>query len=158
MIQRIQTLFLLLAIAAQAFLFFLPLAGYFVGDTAYALNAFGLYDLTGGAETKVLTIPFYIAVGLIIVLLTAQIATFKNRKLQLKIGSFAFIISLLALIPMYYFAITSAQYIPLIANAQPVLELGFGFGMPLIALFFIFLANRAIRKDEELVRSADRLR
>lgn len=35
---------------------------------------------------------------------------------------------------------------------------GWGLALPLIGVLFIFLANRAIRKDEALVRSADRLR
>jgi hypothetical protein len=34
----------------------------------------------------------------------------------------------------------------------------FGMYIPLISLIFLVLASRAIRKDEELIKSSDRLR
>ncbi len=39
-------------------------------------------------------------------------------------------------------------------------EVSYGPGIffPIISLLFILLANRAIRKDENLVRAADRIR
>jgi hypothetical protein len=38
------------------------------------------------------------------------------------------------------------------------IDYGLGMYLPVIALAFTFLANRGIKKDEDLVKSVDRLR
>ena len=156
MLQRIQTVFLLLAVIAQALLFFLPFASYTVGESTYDFTAFGLY--AGNDTVNLIPIPFYIIVALICVLLIAQIMLFANRAKQIKVGSIAYILTLLQLIPLYYYVFTAMEMLTLPEGVMGHMSLGFGFGMPLVTLFFVFLANRAIRKDEALVKSVDRIR
>jgi hypothetical protein len=46
----------------------------------------------------------------------------------------------------------------LIAETEPTVEYGLGTYLLFLPLILNYLAIKAIRKDEELVRSADRLR
>jgi hypothetical protein len=39
-----------------------------------------------------------------------------------------------------------------------VSEKGIGMFLPIVAIVFLVLANKAIKKDEDLVKSVDRLR
>jgi len=41
---------------------------------------------------------------------------------------------------------------------SPIVDYGVGAYLPLIPFVFIFLAIKAIKKDEALVRAADRIR
>jgi ABC-type polysaccharide transport system permease subunit len=52
-------------------------------------------------------------------------------------------------------------YIPMIEkkiSIVPDYSKAFGIYLPLVALVFLIMANRAIKRDDKLVRSADRLR
>ena len=72
---------------------------------------------------------------------------FKNRVKQIKIGKLA----------IAYWVIWAVIFVILslsIDNLKP----SFGAIIPLLSILFIYLANKAIRKDEDLVRSIDRIR
>ena len=76
-----------------------------------------------------------------------QIFMFKNRVKQIKIGKLA----------IAYWVIWAVIFVILslsIDNLKP----SFGAIIPLLSILFIYLANKAIRKDEDLVRSIDRIR
>jgi uncharacterized oligopeptide transporter (OPT) family protein len=52
-------------------------------------------------------------------------------------------------------------YIPLVerkTGIKPDYAGGIGIYLPIVSLMFLVLANRAIKRDEKLVRSSDRLR
>lgn len=82
-----------------------------------------------------------------------SIFLFKNRKLQIKLGIFAFIAILLGLV------LTVVLFIQ-----DPIMEQdampgdGWGIIFPVVAMVAILIAQRYIRKDENLVQSMDRLR
>jgi amino acid permease len=99
--------------------------------------------------------PLYITLGITVILLCANIFGYRNRKAQGKLGRFLylFIIAVLLVTVMMLRSNTEA----LLADESST-SYGFGFYMPVAALAFNFLANRAIKKDENLVRSVDRLR
>ncbi|HPW66869.1 MAG TPA: DUF4293 domain-containing protein [Salinivirgaceae bacterium] len=137
MIQRIQTLFLLAAVICGVILFFIPVAS--------AIDANGLIFVTGieGSTKWYLHLIFYPC----IILPFAQIFMFKNRVKQIKIGKLA----------IAYWIIWAVIFVILslsIDNLKP----SFGTIIPLLSILFIYLANKAIKKDEDLVRSIDRIR
>jgi peptidoglycan/LPS O-acetylase OafA/YrhL len=139
MIQRIQTIYLFLAAVFMALLFALPFL------TAEATTEGPLQD---GDYDVMDNIALLILVIAIVLLNIGTIFLFKNRKLQMnlsRIGLVA-IIALLGLVALFIFGTAE--------------KLGVGLGMftPPIALILLFLANRAIYKDEKLVRDSDRLR
>jgi Domain of unknown function (DUF4293) len=139
MIQRVQSLWLLLAATAA----FLTLKFSFFSGNKIELNQppkFTYLNATGSLMLLILTI----GIGI-----TAFIAIFlyKNRKMQLRITLWAIIISIINL-ALYYFEtrkFTEGNY-----DLTAIIALA----IPVILIF----AARGIYKDEKLVKSLDRLR
>ena len=154
MIQRIQTLYLLLAAGLVACAAFLPLASFASGGEEFRLYAFGLRTADG--ETVQSTLYMGILLALALVLPLATIFLFKRRMLQFRLGVVEMILLLGAQIVMgiYYF-LSYRLFSSFEFHAQSVkmpLEL------PLIAMIFTYLAVRAIFRDELMIRSMDRIR
>jgi hypothetical protein len=157
MIQRIQSVFLLLLALCMLSMLALPLWHKVDGLThqELTLNAFG-FDAVGMTPPKDLGPVFLIAVLAVASAATAvrEIFMFRNRFGQLKLGmlNLLFIVATFGL--QFYFSSKGE------AILNPKLEGQFqpAFYLPTLALMLNLLANRFIRRDEQLVRSADRLR
>ena len=145
MIQRIQSLFYLLAAICAGSLFFLPLAS--------SDNAAGLF-----LEDKVFNV--FDHVGLIIVAVLAAlipliaIFMFNNRSTQMKIGASSLIFPLLLMIAAVVIVVGMGNKEGVAANISP----GLGIFLALAGMIFTILGNRFVKKDDELVKSSDRLR
>ena len=143
MIQRIQSIFLLLGSGACFGLF-----GTDVADTPAPIIG---SDLFTDAEYDVFDDPVLLgAFGLAGLLLLAGIFLFRNRKLQTKISLAA--VALVAIGTAYGIY----QFVSDVAADSATPDLG--VGLPALAIVFAILARNYINKDERLVRSADRLR
>ena len=145
MIQRIQTIFLLLAAGALAAMTWLPFTtSGTMTDGVQTLFADGMYSI---ADSPVLLGLGYGGVLLAVV----AIFLFRNRKLQVRLG-YVIILVCLGVLGVAYWVFAS--------HSSDVQELhqSFGWLMPVIAAICVLLANRNIQKDEKLVHSADRLR
>ena len=92
-----------------------------------------------------------IAIGASIVLALVSIFLFKNRKLQFVLGRINIIINFFAI----GFFVYSALNLP---GEMEISEKGIGGLIPLVSIVFLALANKAIKKDEDLVKSVDRFR
>ena len=79
---------------------------------------------------------------------TLNIFLFINRKLQLNINKFQLLIHLFVLIVFFYFF-----YQEKMLNPDLIWTL-----TPISSIVFLSLANKGIKKDENLIRSIDRLR
>jgi hypothetical protein len=158
MIQRIQTVYLTLAFVAIALLFAFPLAQFFSETGAYIFSVTGLKNMVPGdanAFNPIIFLPLIIVVVGLAFLLLFTIFQYKNRSFQIKLTSIG-VLTAIALIMGIFFL-----YIPMIEkkiNIIPDYRKAFGIYMPLVALVFLVMANRAIKRDDKLVRSADRLR
>jgi amino acid permease len=164
MIQRIQTVYLSLAFIAVALLFAFPLAQFFdqVGTNGtYILSITGLKNmvplLPGEVEVfnSLIFMPLAIAAVVLAILTLFAIFKYKNRQFQLKLTNIGVFISIALILGVFFL------YIPMIQkkiNIVPNYIDCIGIYLPLVALVFIVMANRAIKRDERLVRSADRLR
>jgi len=147
MIQRIQSIFLFLASASAFALFAVPFgttSGPVAESTIYADSAYNIQDSIG------LLVLFCLAGALALI----SIFLYSNRKTQLLLGRFAMIANIIGLILAVVFYINNA------AGLQEGIdqENYFGISLPFIFLLFAILAQRAISKDENLVKSSDRLR
>jgi len=158
MIQRIQTVYLSLAFIAMALLFAFPLAQFFSETGAYVFSVTGLKNMVPGGANAFIPMIFLpiiiVAVGIALLSLFT-IFQYKNRSLQIKLTNIG-VLAAIALIMGIFFL-----YIPMIEkkiNIIPDYSKAFGIYLPLVALVFMVMANRAIKRDEKLVRSADRLR
>ena len=107
-----------------------------------------VFDLFKNDELLQKLIPVsFIFSGLIALV---SIFQFKNRKLQFVLGRIIILINL--------FLLGILIYVSLSLPGEVSSEKGIGMFIPIIVILFSFLANKAIKKDEDLVKSVDRLR
>ncbi|MFC4094502.1 DUF4293 domain-containing protein [Euzebyella saccharophila] len=136
MIQRIQTVYLLVVMLISAILpFWVNLWSDANGNEIYAQNEI------------LISIVFYV----ISVLALVAIVLFKNRKNQFVVNRLNLLLNLFLL---GFFVYRSLN----LSGETSVSEKGIGMLIPVISIVFLVLANRAIKKDEDLVKSVDRLR
>jgi phosphoglycerol transferase MdoB-like AlkP superfamily enzyme len=155
MLQRIQSLFLLAVTMCVTILMFFPIANVIVKENVWQLSAFQFSDITGK------NIGGFVPIGVIAILVGAiaviTILLFKNRGLQIKLCKLnLFLISLLLVACVFFTELMIDKDDPIFSGATIQYELA--VGLPMIALIFNYLAIRFIKKDDKLVRSADRLR
>lgn len=152
MIQRIQTIYLLLAGILPAFTFFVPVARLSAGDVWLSVYSCH-YD-----ATQVVEMAGKHPWGLMVWSLVAMILSFwaitgyKNRKKQAKKTLWAVSCHVL------WFVALGAYTYSIAGRTGFDLGMGFGSVFPLLSIAFLLLARRAICKDEALVRAADRIR
>ena len=149
MIQRKQTVFLLLALAAVIVCLCLPLGAIEpqgMGVPALFYNI-GLYA-NGGYQIHPLLFVHLVITG---VLTLACIPLFKKRKMQMKICVANIV---LTLVWYGYYAFCVLHLFEDMGTFHP----RFAGCLPLVALILFVLAYRGIKADEELVRSMDRIR
>jgi len=158
MLQRIQSLFLFIALVAAVVVHFFPLASY-LGEIYYLkFYIYGLRDMAPDPSIPVnnlLVAPLYILNGIAAVLILITLISYKKRIRQLKILRIAILLSIVNLILIFFFYSPKIESVTG-ARADFLSEAGIYF--PLIMLLFLILANRYIRKDERIVRSIDRIR
>lgn len=136
MVQRIQTVYLFLAsIAAIAFLF-IPF-----GTIVYQSNTI----LLKGNMNPI----FDVIVGVIITIAIVAIFLYKNRKNQALLVLINIILSLVFIGFEVFGAYT---------HQKDNFHFSIGFILPIFVLVFNFLAYTAIKNDDKLVKSMDRLR
>ena len=152
MIQRIQTLYLLLATAMMSLTLFLPLATIVYGGNELILKAFTLNGLEGVEGT----LPVYLGAFLAVTtaLLLVIIFIYKKRLVQIRLCVSAIVLLLgsATLIGLYCYRLCD------ILTGDLVFTLGFASLMPIVAIIPVSLAIRGIARDEALVRSLDRIR
>ncbi len=155
MIQRIQTLYLLMTTVLPLLFLKLNLLRFVDNDGSELFVRFdGLYS-SGADQVLNLTkqlLPISLLILIIPVLSLVTIFLFRNRKLQMKLALIIIILSagLIVAQVIYSLSIThefQAKIIPGVIMAVPVL-----------IMIFSFLAYKGIKKDEDLVKSYDRLR
>ena len=137
MIQRIQTIYLLLAfVVTGILLFFIPLWTMKDGKDFYFM------------QSQVYTI----ILGLSTTLTLLSIVSYKKRQNQFVIGRLNIILNLILLGLFVYRSLNLSGETPAVS------EKGIGMFLPAVAIVLLVLANKAIKKDEDLVKSVDRLR
>jgi hypothetical protein len=137
MLQRIQSIYLLIAMIATIVLpFLLP-----------------LWTLQNGKDFYfMLDLNYVVLFGLSSTLSLLSIVSYKKRQNQFVIGRLNIILNLILLGLFVY------RSLNLSGETVEVSEKGIGMFLPIVAIVFLVLANKSIKKDEDLVKSVDRLR
>ncbi|MEW7280131.1 DUF4293 domain-containing protein [Aquimarina sp. 2201CG1-2-11] len=136
MLQRIQTIYLLLvALVSGVLSIYLPYGIDSEGVAHYANEKLFLLGLFLGSS----------ALSLI------SIFMFKNRKLQFVLGRINILLNFILLGVFVYWSLT-------VSGETHVSEKGIGMIIPIISIVLLVMANKAIKRDENLVKSVDRLR
>lgn len=136
MLQRIQTIYLFLAALVSAGLIFV----FNIGENAAGEAVF--------AQDILVVFGLFLASA---ALSLVTIFLFKNRKLQFVLGRLNIILNLILLGLFVYWSLN-------VSGESNISEKGIGMLIPIISIVFLVLANKAIKKDEDLVKSVDRLR
>ncbi len=154
MIQRAQSIYFLLAAISLFMTLFFGFAEYMTDDGNVLFN---LYGVSENANEVDVWMPYKIVIPFIAALCLFNLLQYKNRKLQMSICKILYALLLTLIVVLFIDVYTLG---PKIAgmNNQPEKAIGIGLYFPVIALPFVILAHRRIKKDEELVRSVDRLR
>ena len=136
MIQRIQSVYLFLAIVTTGALPFL----------------FSLWTLENGNIYFFVSNMLYVVIfGLSTSSSLLSILNYKKRKQQFVLNRLNIILNLILLGLFVYRTLN-------LSGEAAVSKNGIGIYLPILAILLLVLANRAIKKDEDLVKSVDRLR
>ncbi|CAI8156077.1 MAG: Uncharacterised protein [Polaribacter sp. SA4-10] len=143
MIQRVQSIYLLIATFVSFGLIFV-FKLWSINE-----NKFFVFDLFNEDSflLKGITLLFLLSA----ILTFTAIFLYKNRQLQFVVGRISILINLLLLGLLIYVSLN-------LPGEMKISEKGIGMFLPILAILLIVLANKAIKKDEDLVKSADRLR
>lgn len=146
MIQRIQTLFLLTVFIIAVLIIFLPFQLVTIQNESYILS------LLPGANADILSSSLYVPLvlnGLVISISLWSVFSFKNRRLQIRLAN------LLAALNVFlvglFFLLTYTKVEATVSYEWPSF-------LPLISVIAAMAAAYYTKKDDELVRSADRIR
>ena len=162
MIQRRQTIFMLLSAIISALLFFMPLASFNDGTTVMKFTIFGIenpiYTIT---VSQSYTWPLVVLAVLMTLLPIYTLLRYKKRQHQVKMCQLDLLLNIvfIGLVFLYYEA-DIQKIIAAVEGDAYQLEVAYFIGMaiPLVNLVLEILAIRGIKKDIELLRSIDRLR
>lgn len=152
--QRTQSLFFCLTILFNAAIFWLNLAIVRVGEDAYNFNLYKLQSTDG--EVLVSTLLLAILCSACILMSGIAFSMFKKRQMQIKIAQFLLLLQVGFLVAIFFTVDNTITGLARFDNS--IVEYGVGAYLALIPLVFIFLAMKGIKKDEALVRAADRIR
>lgn len=155
MLQRIQSLYLFLAIALNIFAFTLSLGELNFEGLYHQFSFFGLVNASNGELIYSATTLAVISIVSMFISLVV-IFMYKKRQLQIKLCQLNLFVQLILLVAIFFMLDEAAGSLNL--DTEVALEYGPGTFIVIVPLIFIYLAIRAVKKDEALVRSADRIR
>ncbi|MFO7718988.1 MAG: DUF4293 domain-containing protein [Gillisia sp.] len=136
MIQRIQSIYLFIAaLISGVLIFFVSLWSNEAGEPVFVQDVNLALALFLGSA----------------VLSLATIFLFNNRKLQFVLGRVNILLNFFLLGVFVYWTLT-------VPGEMQISEKGIGMFIPVLSIVFLVLANKGIKKDEDLVKSVDRFR
>jgi hypothetical protein len=155
MIQRIQSVYLFLVFLFALLFLSFPKANIEVSGLTYSVKTLGIIN---PATEEILGYKNWLgtisAIVPFLIMILSVVTTFmyKKRLLQIKLGGLNILLHLLLIVTTFFYL----DAVKTELNAS--LSYGIALIFPFVSMVFILFANRAIRRDENLVRSADRLR
>ncbi len=166
MIQRIQSIYLLLVAAVMAATTLFPLVEFSTGGEVYQLLSYGLRAEgamveAGDAVANSMSVSrLSVCVGVLCaasaLLPFITIFLFKKRRVQIRLAFAEFVLLVGAILFLVY-AIWSTREV-FVSSGAVTWRLTMVGVFPLIALILNWMALRRIIRDEALVRSLDRIR
>jgi len=155
MLQRIQSIYFLFASLALFALFLFPLVhNVYVDGKPLTIMVTGVYQDANGQQVHT---EFFMALTIVAVLIAiiplAVIFLYKNRKQQIALGWSTILV-------IIGFSFWMAKTVEGVMGSIQIDTHNWGIGLLLssISIVFIILAVNAVKRDEKLVKSADRLR
>jgi len=157
MIQRKQTLYLFFAGLVTLILLFIPFGRICTNMACYHYTAFAVRDITPDKVFILSTIgnAFFLIATSVLSFIT--IFLYKNRKLQIKLISINMLVILITICTIMY--IYPNLIFPRNMSLIDVkIDYSYAILISFVSAIGLYLAKKAVAKDESMVRSADRLR
>jgi len=144
MVQRIQSLYLFFSAIISLGLIFV----FALWVNVDKIKFFAM-DLLNESDLVFNVVPILFLLSGLMSLMSLSL--FKTRLKQFILNRFNILINLILLGVLIYHLLT-------LSGEAGVSEKGIGVVLPIIVIVLLVLANKAIKKDEDLVKSVDRLR
>ena len=151
MIQRKQTLYLLLSLVVTVACLCMPVAMLEPRGMGLPTMVYNLGTAVPGVGVGFGNWPLFELLVVTVPLEAFAVFSYRRRPLQAKLCSWS-IVFCLAWYVYYAFALLNGF------GHESTFHLQFAACLPLVAVIALFLARRGVIHDEKLVRSADRLR
>lgn len=152
MIQRIQSIYLLVATILLASIFAYPIAELLGADGQLFIFKFNGLAVENEEGMYLLTIPPMILLIIMVAISFLSIFLFKKRVVQMRLNSLNIMFMLGYIGLAYYYIQNFSKQLEGIVSYQITAI------FPIVAAVLTYLAIRAIGKDEALIRSMDRIR
>lgn len=144
MIQRIQSIYLLVTtMLSGGLIIILNLWVNEQGNEFFVMDAFN----SGNVLLVTMAVLFFVSALLTFI----AFFQFRNRQLQFVLGRLTILVNFFLVGILVYFSQNLSGEIHVSVK-------GIGLLIPIVTIVLVVLANKAIKKDEELVKSVDRLR
>lgn len=164
MIQRIQSIFLLLAVLLNLGILISPLWRFQSNNNVEVVKGMSIEAVFDGATNKVQEQSFSAEVSHIALFSFTLIASlgivyvifqYNDRKRQIRLAYIGVVCILIEILCLVFLTRDGPNILTAdLTGGKPQ----WGFALPIVAVLLIMLAIRFIRKDEELVKSIDRIR
>ncbi|MDL2221630.1 DUF4293 domain-containing protein [Parabacteroides sp. OttesenSCG-928-N08] len=153
MLQRIQTVYLLIIVALTVAMLFLPLITIQSGEQFFTLDVTGFNTTIEQPQLLVATWGLFALTAIIALIALITIFLYKNRVLQMRLSIFnaLLMVGFYALVAFFVWKFKEGMEID-------AFNVKLALCFPLISLILDYLAIRNIGADEALVRSLNRLR
>ncbi|MCK9162733.1 MAG: DUF4293 domain-containing protein [Bacteroidales bacterium] len=165
MIQRIQTLWLAFVILITVATFFFPIVDFnFSFKSMDTIQHYGLLQPESSPNSLqfIQTTPawslIFMQIGVSLIALIA-IFLYNNRQLQVKLVASGLLLVTIYVAFLLFIKIDGLEKAIAHLYTTPIVNYNrISISFPILQLLLFILAQRAIRKDERIVRSSDRLR
>jgi len=148
MIQRIQSVYLLLAALACLLCLCLQVGTFMLDGGAY-MRMFNLWIVNADGSRNFIAAPLFVILVPTVALCVYTIFIYKNRKTQARFTNFAIL-----LLAGWYVVYTALM----LTTTAKDYNLEWPAFLPLFAIILCLMAHRGIIHDERLVRAANRIR
>lgn len=157
MIQRIQTVYLIIGSVAMFLSFVFPIV-VFEGMSGldHVLSALSFAREDGESHKLLNHIPYMILASLAGGVLLANVLLYKNLNLQRQIGRLLYLLLIASIGTMFWLIFSNMSSLESLDLKTDFYHVG--FYLPFVALIMNFMANRGMRRDQNLLKSLDRLR
>ncbi len=168
MIQRLQSVLLFFAAVLMLVALFVPVWVFPSGQSSE--QVFGAYTVVNQSEEKVETVRFFdhpevahkvlhsafvVLDVLSVVFLIYIIFGYNNRKRQMQQSLYAMLLLAVSVLMLVLYTMKEPEYL---LGGEGQGQVQWGFALPIVAIGLTWYAARLIKKDDDLVRSSDRLR
>lgn len=152
MIQRIQTVYLIMSVVVLTVCSCLPIGSFLPEGMGAATTMYNICLIDGNTGSwSFVTVGLFVILAATVIMNVTTIFGYANRKKQMTECKIS--IGLLVLWMILY-----AVHVTLLIPEHTEYHFDFAAALPPISIIFIYLAHRGINHDEKLIRSVDRIR